>query len=810
MGRVYLAYDSLLQRTVALKVILMKHTKDPAVRQEFKDRFFREARIGAKLQHANIVAIFDLGEFKGRPYIVMEHVKGQPLDEMLISDEPDVLQALDLLEQMASALDTAHEQGIVHRDIKPSNAVVTPEGKVKILDFGMARLTDSKMTKTGEFLGTPRYSSPEQVAGKPVDGRSDLFSLAVVAHELITGESPFPGDSISAILYKIAMGSPVIAPCPRETGVDEDMVQAVFKRAFAVEPDQRYQTGTAFVSALREALTSREKARVKAEAEDFSDTPQEQRTMSYPIAFWNNEKPAQAPEPDAAPPPPEPVVAKSPSPPPPPVPAPPVETIQPTALMPTANVGAPPIDVAPPPPKPAAERKFPLALILGALAAFLVIVTIILVIMAGGKSKEKEEEQARREELLTRWAAVVESGDLEVAETVFGDLQNEGLADKEHEQALETLRQNIRANQAEQTIQTLRTDFEKAAGEDRLEDAAEIIDRLASLDADTVREQETLDQKRRDLTMVLDLRKQLLDAFKNQRVNIARKAIDDLKALNVDVSAEEAQLERLIRTLAKTEKKETPPKQPPVTPPKPVISFKNLAKTIDDDLRTGMITRAKLAIPDLEKAAVTQEQKQQVKRLKQLTGYPQLRVLLADLQGVTFRDAQLYRLQSDFLAQGEKNLLELADQYRRGGKEYSADEVLALGALRLAAEHGDPQAAYMMGNFWRIGRLVSENWNEAVKWYTKSAEGGFANAQLFMGELYYHGQYVEKDQKKAFAYFMDAAQQGQGKAQYWVGKCYEWGVGTKPSKITARSWYNIAAQNGVKEAREALDRLKDQ
>jgi len=212
MGEVYRATDAVLERQVALKVLHRSLSGD----RGFVERFRREARAAANLNHPNIVAVYDWGAVDGIYYMVMEHVAGVSARELLNAE--GVLapaQAADVLLQTLAALGHAHRQGIVHRDIKPENLMVTPEGMVKVADFGLARAyADAQITEAGTVTGTVQYLSPEQLQGEPADPRTDLYALGIVAYELLTGRLPFTGETPMAIAYKHIHGR-VPAPSSR-------------------------------------------------------------------------------------------------------------------------------------------------------------------------------------------------------------------------------------------------------------------------------------------------------------------------------------------------------------------------------------------------------------------------------------------------------------------------------------------------------------------------------------------------------------------------------------------------------------------
>jgi len=248
MGVLYRGIDSVLDREVAIKVMLVDFSDDT---EQMRPRFYREAQAAAKLQHSNIVTIFEFAEDHNTPYIVMEFLRGTPLDARMASPLPLTLDdKLNIVAQLCSALNYAHEQGVVHRDIKPANLFVLPDGTVKLLDFGVAKLTTSTLTRQGDILGSVSYMSPEQVSGsESLDGRSDIFSAGVMLYELIAGRKPFQGDTPTATIVKILREDPP----PLESfaaGIPPRLVAAV-RRALAKEPADRYPTAGEFARELQ-------------------------------------------------------------------------------------------------------------------------------------------------------------------------------------------------------------------------------------------------------------------------------------------------------------------------------------------------------------------------------------------------------------------------------------------------------------------------------------------------------------------------------------------------------------------------------
>ncbi|MFY9188652.1 MAG: Stk1 family PASTA domain-containing Ser/Thr kinase [bacterium] len=251
MAVVYKARCTFLDRWVAIKILRDQYANNP----EFVDRFQREARAAARLAHPNIVSIYDVGEDQGRHFIVMEYVQGENLKDYLSRRGPLTPQTVaEMGQQVAAALAHAHCRGIIHRDIKPHNLLVSPEGQVKVTDFGIARAAAaSSLTETGVVLGSVHYFSPEQAQGGAVDARSDIYALGVVLYELLTGEPPFTGDSPIAIaLSHLDSEPPAVAElCPH---VPEDLEQAIMK-AMAKDPAHRYQTAGELNRALAPAAS---------------------------------------------------------------------------------------------------------------------------------------------------------------------------------------------------------------------------------------------------------------------------------------------------------------------------------------------------------------------------------------------------------------------------------------------------------------------------------------------------------------------------------------------------------------------------
>ncbi|MGE5236984.1 MAG: serine/threonine-protein kinase [Acidobacteriota bacterium] len=248
-GVVYKAWDPYIQRWVALKTCAT--TEDEA-----NQRFFREAQLAGALQHPNITLIFDFGVDDGVPYFVQEFLTGTDLDELVAKKKLSLEGVLAVLIQVSAGLEFAHSRGIVHRDIKPANVRVLEDGTVKIMDFGIAKSlqAESRLTQTGVALGTAGYLAPEQLSGRPLDARTDIFSLGVMAYELVTSVRPFAGPNISNVIYQILHQNPV-PPRQRNPRCPE-RVERIILKALAKNPDDRYASVHEFGQDLKEALAA--------------------------------------------------------------------------------------------------------------------------------------------------------------------------------------------------------------------------------------------------------------------------------------------------------------------------------------------------------------------------------------------------------------------------------------------------------------------------------------------------------------------------------------------------------------------------
>jgi serine/threonine-protein kinase len=269
MGSVFRAKDPAMDRIVAVKTILAGALAGEQS-SEYRQRFFREARAAGALSHPGIVSVFDVGEHEGTPFLVMEFIPGRTLSDAIKKGERTSLERVcEIGQQIAEALGHAHRKGVIHRDIKPANILLaTREAdgteQAKITDFGVAKLTAGEITTTGQLLGTPAFMPPEQFTGGPIDGRADLFSLGVILYWMATGEQPFPGETMTAVSYKIVHTVPV-PPAKLNPAIPAAM-ESVILKCLAKSPAERYQTGEELAQALAQLRTGAKTSSLQATA----------------------------------------------------------------------------------------------------------------------------------------------------------------------------------------------------------------------------------------------------------------------------------------------------------------------------------------------------------------------------------------------------------------------------------------------------------------------------------------------------------------------------------------------------------------
>jgi serine/threonine-protein kinase len=313
MGVVYRAKDSTIGRPVAVKMLI----SDIDISEEARERFYREARSAGQLAHRNIITIYDFGEDQGRAYIVMELLNGESLAGIVsrraslalprrgagapadlsrrgagAPADLSIEQQIEIMARTCEGLAFAHARGIVHRDIKPANLFVTNDGQIKILDFGVARIASSKLTRSGFIVGTPDYMSPEQVMGKPVDQRSDVFSVGTVFYELLTGRRPFGSRKLPEILNNVVLASPQ----PLTETEAPAALAAVVTKALEKDPAQRYQRMVDMLVALTGFVQAWER-RTRELALEACDAYRENERL---LAARDARRPGAAPEEVAA------------------------------------------------------------------------------------------------------------------------------------------------------------------------------------------------------------------------------------------------------------------------------------------------------------------------------------------------------------------------------------------------------------------------------------------------------------------------------------------------------------------------------
>ena len=298
MGLVYDGLDPTLDRRVAIKTVLTSML-DEATAKQYAMRFVREVRAVARLNHPNIVQVYDYGSEGDLAYIVMEYIRGKELKDYFDAGEQFALEAiLRMMRELLDALDFAHEAGVIHRDVKPANVMLDAAGRVKLTDFGVARITDrdaelGEATRAGAMIGTPAYMSPEQIQGQAIDRRSDVFSAGVLFYQLVTGKKPFEGTGW-ALAKKVVQDDPV---WPSSVVTVSRHIDRVVARALAKSAEQRYPSARAFGDALRRIAEGRPPEDPDATVPlDGGAVPSAAKAGEAEIEFWNEVKDSRDPE----------------------------------------------------------------------------------------------------------------------------------------------------------------------------------------------------------------------------------------------------------------------------------------------------------------------------------------------------------------------------------------------------------------------------------------------------------------------------------------------------------------------------------
>ncbi|BCW98646.1 MAG: hypothetical protein KatS3mg024_1473 [Armatimonadota bacterium] len=383
---VYEAIDPSIGRRVALKELQLPPNLVGGARRERVERFYREAKAAGSLTHPNIVTIYEVGEEAGRHFIAMEFLEGQNLQETLeIRGALPCKEAVDIARQVLEALDYAHAKGIIHRDIKPANIQLLPGGRVKLTDFGIARIMhEPSITASGQIFGTPSYMSPEQIAGKEIDPRSDLFSMGVVLYEALTGHKPFTGDSVVTITYNI-----MNTPAPEPRGVPEGLA-AIIRKALEKDPAHRFQSAKEFLEALSGDWTAPQNA-----AGTLSPPP-----VFFPPGGGTGPLPSPTPVPPGTPP---------------------QTTLPPAGPAPGPGSGVPPLPSLPPLPQQPREplltpaQKSALLTLLLALVVGAALLAAVMGVNAAWHSYQQRQNDARAKSMISDGFEHLKSGNYAAA-----------------------------------------------------------------------------------------------------------------------------------------------------------------------------------------------------------------------------------------------------------------------------------------------------------------------------------------------------------------------------------------------------------
>ncbi len=433
MGVVYLARDPLIGRLVALKTFRIGYSVKDQEMEQFRIRFMREAQSAGILTHPNIVTIHDVVEDDGDglAFIAMEYVRGTNLKLIMQAEQPLSPQfVLDIMAQVGDALDYAHSNRVVHRDVKPANILITADNRIKITDFGIARLDSSNLTQEGQLLGTPNYMAPEQILGKEIDHRADLFSLGVVLYEMFTRHKPFQGENLTVVSHRIVYDH--FTPPRDYVGELAPGVDRILTRALEKDPARRYQRARDMVDDLRRLVEATTVAR-----DDLNETQSLSSTMALPptqapVAPQLPPLPVRPAMPSllsrwrsrsAAPPPPDPETRGSTASTPPPLPAVPPPPSPPDPLADTVATAAPP---------PPAAKRFEISprwlLVGGGTAALVLILGGAAIKLARDWSQPAParqsavpdpQAQARIAELVNRGSRLLQKGEFEQAVEIF-------------------------------------------------------------------------------------------------------------------------------------------------------------------------------------------------------------------------------------------------------------------------------------------------------------------------------------------------------------------------------------------------------
>lgn len=293
MGIVYEGFDPTLGRKVAVKTILRSHALAAAPGQDYSARFMREAKAAARLNHPNIVQVYDFGVENEIAYLVMEFIQGRELRSFFDQDETfGIEESVRIMGELLEAMEFAHQAGIIHRDIKPANVMLDAQRRAKLADFGVARIQDgTDHSQGGTMVGTPAYMSPEQVQGGRIDRRTDIFSAGTILYEFLTGERPFKGAGAFTVAKMIVQDDP--APPSTITETASPVFDEIVKKALAKKPAERYSTAREFAAALKRGLANLQRSDGGAPTQPHEDTaprraPVGPRASDTELAFWRS------------------------------------------------------------------------------------------------------------------------------------------------------------------------------------------------------------------------------------------------------------------------------------------------------------------------------------------------------------------------------------------------------------------------------------------------------------------------------------------------------------------------------------------
>jgi TPR repeat protein/serine/threonine protein kinase len=742
MGVVYRAFDPVIGRPVAIKMVRLDESMEPPEREFLRGAIFREARSAGILSHSSIVKIYQISEDAGNAFIAMEFVNGPTLEQLLSRSEPlDKTTIWNVLRQSAGALDYAHQKGIVHRDVKPANIMIDEDGAVKICDFGVAKMLGitRSVTRTGQVVGTPFYMSPEQLRGKTLDGRTDQYSLAVVAYQMLTGQRPLMAETMESLLFKVAFEEP--SSVRDHNPSLGKPVEAVFRTALSKQPEARYANCGKFVEALWaacEASVGWEPVAQGGKQSEIADSPSAIKGPE-PVQQWSSLAPTEFMVRESQV---ESLVNKPK----------PVLPILPTgialfvavALIAWAVVGL----------KHGATTRStdtPQSAARGPAPATLPIIVYSFSsdppsIKRGGSAKlHWSVSNATEVRVEPGVGTVAASGyhDVSPSETTSYELVAKGAGGE--------VRQHLNVNVTVSATATAITSFsidrpsikrgESAKLNWSVSNATEVriepgVGAVAGSGYRDVSPPETT----------------------NYELIVKGPGGDSRRAVRVEVTA------ALLHQAAK---------QSPI---------------IDPLFDTGAIQRAWASKDYVRIRALAETGSAEAQNY--------VGVMYRTGQGIPKDDAQAlawYRKAADQgLALAQSNIGAIYAL----GRGVPKDDNQAVIWYRRAADQGLAMAQNILGSIYADGRGVPKDDNQAVIWYRKAADQGDASGQNNLGFMYQNGRGITKDEEQAVAWYRKAADQGLAAGQDNLGFMYQNGRGVAKNDDQALAWYRKAADQG--------------